>query len=117
MTDKNTISTHVLDTGVGQPARGIFVVLEQVESNGSATPVGSGTTDADGRVPDLLFAGGSLDQGVYRLRFATGPYFAAARRPSFYPEVSVQFVVGSGAQHYHVPLLLNSFGYTTYRGS
>jgi 5-hydroxyisourate hydrolase len=117
MTTTNTITTHVLDTMLGQPARGIFVVLEHLEGNGAATPVGSGTTDNDGRIADLLFQGGVLDQGTYRLRFATGPYFAAARRDTFYPEVTIQFVVRSGAQHYHVPLLLSPFGYTTYRGS
>jgi 5-hydroxyisourate hydrolase len=115
--DRNTISTHVLDTALGRPATGIFVTLEQLDHNGVALPVGSGTTDANGRVADMLAAGDELDIGTYRLRFATRPYFEAAERESFFDDVTVCFRVARGGQHYHVPLLLSPFGFTTYRGS
>ena len=113
----STVSTHVLDTALGAPARGLFVVLERVEHHGSPTPVGSGTTGDDGRVTSLLAAGGVLTEGTYRLTFATGPYFGTAERETLFPEVSIHFRVGPGPQHYHIPLLLSPFGYTTYRGS
>lgn len=115
-----TISTHVLDTALGAPAAGIAVTLEWVDPSSErehGTPIGGGTTDADGRVRDLLARGETLGPGVYRLRFDTGAYFAASRREAFYPEVAVLFQVRDEAQHYHVPLLLSPFGYSTYRGS
>jgi 5-hydroxyisourate hydrolase len=79
--------------------------------------MGRGTTDADGRVRDLLPAGAALAAGVYRLRFATAAYFLARGVRGFYPEVQVQFEAAGAGGHYHVPLLLSPFGYTTYRGS
>lgn len=105
----STLSTHVLDTALGRPAKGIRVTLEQ-EGN----IVGSGTTDADGRVRDLLVR---LAEGNYLLRFSVGDYFSSTGRESFYPEIVVNFHVAAGGDHYHVPLLLSPFGYTTYRGS
>jgi 5-hydroxyisourate hydrolase len=106
-----TLSTHVLDTSLGRPAAGIGVVLETLDGQG----IGDGVTDADGRVgtigPDVL------DAGAYRLRFASGGYFAAQGTSAFYPEVVVVFTVADPAQHYHVPVLLNPYGYSTYRGS
>lgn len=78
---------------------------------------GRGTTDADGRLKDLLPAGFDLQAGVYRLTFRTSDYFAARGVESFYTEVTISFIVGDGAAHYHVPLLLSPFGYSTYRGS
>ena len=108
------ITTHVLDTALGSPAAGVRVVLERAEGSGWE-PVGSGTTDADGRAKDLLSA--APQEGRYRLRFDTGEYFRAAGATGFYPEVSVTFAVERGEEHYHVPLLLSPFGYSTYRGS
>ncbi len=108
----STITTHVLDTSLGRPAAGIRVELEY----GGAL-IGSGVTNADGRVRDLLPEGAALSEGVYRLTFAVGDYFAKASRASFYPEVVVTFRLGGAEEHYHVPLLLSPFGYTTYRGS
>ena len=108
------ITTHVLDTSRGRPAAGVPVVLERAVAS-VWQPVGRGTTDADGRATDLLT---SVPQdGRYRLTFDTGAYFRGAGEAGFYPEVSVTFVVASGEQHYHVPLLLSPFGYSTYRGS
>ena len=105
------ITTHVLDTSRGRPATGVPVVLERAVDSGWQ-PVGRGTTDADGRAGDLLTAAPS--DGRYRLTFDTGAYFGGA---GFYPEVTVTFTVQRGEQHYHVPLLLSPFGYSTYRGS
>jgi 5-hydroxyisourate hydrolase len=113
----NTISTHVLDTSLGLPARHVHVVLERVHEDGSATTIGGGNTDDDGRLRSGLAADGSLVEGSYRLTFATDRYFEATGRETFFPRVSIEFRVGSGAQHYHVPLLISPFGYSTYRGS
>ncbi len=113
----STISTHVLDTSLGKPAAGVAVKLERVSADGAGTIAGFGTTDGDGRLRDLLPAGQLLVRGDYRLRFDTGAYFAAAGRETFYPSVSVDFSVTESTAHYHVPLLVSPFGYSTYRGS
>jgi 5-hydroxyisourate hydrolase len=104
-----TISTHVLDTSRGRPAEGVPVVLERAAGDGWE-PIGRGATDADGRASDL----GSASAGRYRLTFDTGAYLG---EETFYPQVTVEFRVDQGEAHYHVPLLLNPFGYSTYRGS
>lgn len=106
------ISTHVLDTALGKPAAGIRVTL----GRGDAV-VGEGVTDADGRARDLHANEAGLAAGDYRLTFAVGEYFAAASRESFYSEIVVNFRVDSDEGHYHVPLLLSPYGYSTYRGS
>jgi len=108
-----TLGTHVLDTALGAPARGIRVTLERA-SDGQA--LGTGVTDGDGRIRDLLPARGDIEAGEYRLRFAVGEYFATTRRDAFYAEIVIAFHVGDD-DHYHVPLLLSPFGYSTYRGS
>ena len=107
----STLSTHVLDTALGCPARGIRVML----SRGS-TELGSAITDADGRAKDL-HGKEPLPEGDYRLSFHVGAYFSGAKRESFYDVIAIDFRVRSGAEHYHVPLLLSPFGYSTYRGS
>ncbi|MDB4887083.1 MAG: hydroxyisourate hydrolase [Gemmatimonadetes bacterium] len=113
----STITTHVLDTALGRPATSLSVALERLAADGRSTQIGAGMTDDDGRVRDLLAPGQVLDPGTYRLRFETGPYFARDGRDAFYPVVQVTFRVAAGGGHYHVPLLLNPFGYSTYRGS
>lgn len=110
------ITTHVLDVSNGRPAAGVAVVFARSEGN-AWTEIGSGVTDADGRIKDLLRRGSKLTEGRYRLVFATGAYFAARRVPTFFPEVTIDFLVADPAVHYHVPLLLSPFGYSTYRGS
>lgn len=110
-----SISTHVLDISRGRPAQGVPVVLERKEGAAFAR-VSEGKTDADGRVKDLV-AEGKLTEGTYRITFDTGAYFAAQAVEGFYPEASILFVVRDAAAHYHVPLLLSPFGYSTYRGS
>ena len=113
----STITTHVLDTALGRPAGGVSVALELLAPDGSARLLGAGMTDADGRIRDLLAPGEVLAAGTYRLRFETGAYFARDGRQTFYPVVQVTFRTGAEREHYHVPLLLNPFGYSTYRGS
>jgi 5-hydroxyisourate hydrolase len=108
------ITSHVLDTSTGQPASGLTVRLE-CSSAGSSARLASATTDADGRVRDWLPAG--IPAGRYRLVFETGPWFRAAGRNALYPEVLIDFEVQDGVSHYHLPLLLSPFGYSTYRGS
>ena len=112
----SAITTHILDVSKGFPARGVTVVLERQTGNGWEV-VGTGVTDADGRSKDLLAAGTILETGNYRLTFDTGAYFQKQQVEGFYPQVTVAFTVRSAAQHYHVPLLLSPFGYSTYRGS
>lgn len=111
-----SITTHVLDTSLGRPAAGVRVVLEQ-EAVGKWKRVGEGTTDADGRLRSLVAEGTKLDAGTYRLLFDTGAYFAARKVEAFYPSVTVTFHLRDAAEHYHVPLLLSPYGYSTYRGS
>ncbi|MEE9235770.1 MAG: hydroxyisourate hydrolase [Candidatus Acidoferrales bacterium] len=111
------ITTHVLDTARGRPAQGVPVVLEVKEAGGEWKAVGRGATEADGRVKQLLPEGSALLTGTYRLRFDTQAYFAAQKLEGFYPQVTVVFTVRDASQHYHVPLLLSPFGYSTYRGS
>lgn len=113
----STITTHVLDTALGRPAAGVSVSLERLDPDGGANRIGTGTTDGDGRIRDLLAPGQTIAEGSYRLRFETGAYFAREGREGFYPFVEVSFHVRAGREHYHVPLLLNPFGYSTYRGS
>lgn len=108
----STISTHVLDTSLGKPAAGIRVTLRH---DGSL--LGSGETDADGRVRNLLESGSDLKEGDYTLTFAVADYFMSAKRDSFYGDIAINFRIASAAEHYHVPLLLSPFGYSTYRGS
>jgi hydroxyisourate hydrolase len=108
------ITTHVLDTSAGAAAGGIPVSLE-VRRADVWEPVGTGVTDDDGRLGDLVPDG--VDEGTYRIRFDTAAYFAARGVRGFYPEVTVVFDVTDAGEHHHVPLLLSPFGYSTYRGS
>jgi 5-hydroxyisourate hydrolase len=112
----SAITTHVLDTSQGLPAAGIPVTLE-VEAAGGWELIGKSTTDKDGRVSDLVPEELMLAAGVYRLIFDTARYFAALDREGFFPQVTITFKLREPAQHYHVPLLLSPFGYSTYRGS
>jgi 5-hydroxyisourate hydrolase len=109
------ITTHVLDTSLGRPASGVGIELARAEGS-EWSVLKQALTNQDGRVLDLL-APGALTLGTYRLRFDTRSYFAARAQPAFYPQVDVVFVVEAADAHYHVPLLLNPFGYSTYRGS
>ena len=111
----SAITTHILDVSKGCPARGVSVTLERQTSMGWET-IGNGVTDEDGRLRDLLDSEAILQTGNYRLTFDIGNYFAQQQIEGFYPQVTVAFAVRDAAQHYHVPLLLSPFGYSTYRG-
>jgi 5-hydroxyisourate hydrolase len=113
----SAITTHVLDLSRGRPAGGVPVVLEIRSVEGDWQVIGQGRTDTDGRLKELLPDGAPLTAATYRLTFDTSAYFAAQRIESFYPEVKVVFSVRDASAHYHVPLLLSPFGYSTYRGS
>ena len=113
----NGISTHVLDTSRGRPAAGVPVVLERRVSDTAWAIVGSGETDAEGRLRTLLPADAPLVAGTYRLTFDTIRYFDGAGIRPFFPVVAITFEAAQGETHYHVPLLVSPFGYTTYRGS
>jgi 5-hydroxyisourate hydrolase len=105
------ISAHILDALAGTPARDVSVRLEA----DGGDELGTAVTDLDGRVTDL--GPDQLDPGTYRVSFATGDYFAQQGQETFYPSVTVNFTVVAGERHYHVPLLLSPYSYTTYRGS
>ena len=109
------ITTHVLDTSRGRPAVGFQVGL-QVKSGESWKTLGSGLTDANGRCTGLL-GDAPLEKGTYRLLFNAGDYYRELHLDTFYSEISVVFVVSNFDADYHVPLLINPFGYATYRGS
>lgn len=109
-----TVSTHILDAMAGRPAAGVAVTLSAADCAGSWLLTESAATDPDGRHRFTA----ATPPGAYRLVFATGAYFAARDIAAFYPEVTVTFSVPDGEQaHYHVPLLLSPYAYSTYRGS
>jgi 5-hydroxyisourate hydrolase len=119
----SAISTHVLDIAAGRPAAGMRVRLDRL-AGPAQEEVATAVTDADGRIAGL--GPDRISAGTYRLVFDTGGYLA--RQPgrngtdtgqdaAFFPEVTVTFAVGDGPEHYHVPLLMSPFGYSTYRGS
>lgn len=110
------ITTHVLDTSRGRPASGVPVVLE-IRSEDGWREIGRTETDADGRARQLLSPDSVLSTGTYRIMFGIETYFRAEGIEAFYPEAAIVFQVRDAAQHYHVPLLLSPYGYSTYRGS
>ncbi|MEJ7611249.1 MAG: 2-oxo-4-hydroxy-4-carboxy-5-ureidoimidazoline decarboxylase [Ferruginibacter sp.] len=109
------LTTHVLDTSLGKPGAGITVRLRKKTGNAWQT-FAQGITDSDGRVSDLLPPQRKLDPETYKIVFETAAYFETLKIKGFYPEVEIQFSVVDDS-HYHVPLLINPFGYSTYRGS
>jgi 5-hydroxyisourate hydrolase len=109
------LTTHILDTSKGKPAFGLHIVLYQYQ-NRKWVEVAKGTSDNDGRVTDLLKKGEVMELGTYKLNFDTQSYFARQSIQTFYPFVEIIFLVTT-EEHYHVPLLLNPYGYSTYRGS
>jgi 5-hydroxyisourate hydrolase len=111
------ITTHVLDTTSGRPAVGIPVALEHSVRAHEWRAIGRGVTDADGRLRSLVPQDTSLEAGLYRLIFDTRTYFDVLGIEAFYPYVVIVFETMPGEPHYHVPLLLSPYGYSTYRGS
>jgi 5-hydroxyisourate hydrolase len=110
------ITTHVLDLAKGAPAPGVTVILELRQAS-EWSPISRGTTDENGRLATLT-EGRVIPPGTYRLTFDTGAYHRdQGLSEPFFPEAKIAFTVRDGAEHYHVPLLLSPFGYSTYRGS
>jgi 5-hydroxyisourate hydrolase len=109
------ITTHVLDTAKGKPAAGIKIVLYR-QLGEDWSPITNGITGKDGRMADLLEKEKTLAAGIYKIEFFTKDYFDHAGLKSFYPVIPIVFEITS-TEHYHIPLLLSPFGYTTYRGS
>jgi 5-hydroxyisourate hydrolase len=114
---KSPITTHVLDTSRGRPASGVRVTLEKKTKTPEWKKISAGTTDEDGRCNSLVPDDAKLSPGVYRLTFETAPYFRARGTETFYPYIAVSFEIRSSKSHYHIPLLLNPYSYSTYRGS
>src|ERR1044072_5310259 len=113
----STISTHILDTSRGRPAGGVSVSLEILNAGEGWSPLSQAATDDDGRIKEFVLREAQLGAGTYRLVFSVAQYFESLNQPSFYPEVTVTFLIEAGADHYHVPLLISPYGYSTYRGS
>ena len=109
------ITTHVLDTSKGKPARGIRIVLYS-GSNDEWTEIARGITDTDGRATGLLEKDKLLPHGIYKLRLESKDYFDMQQIPTFYPFVEIVFDINSD-EHFHIPLLLSPYGFSTYRGS
>lgn len=109
------LTTHILDTSLGKPAPGIDIVLYQHKKE-EWMEITKGVTNGDGRIPDLLKKGVIMELGTYKLRFETQGYFSKQSIKTFYPFVEITFQVTTG-DHYHVPLLISPFGFSTYKGS
>jgi len=105
-----TLSTHILDTGLGKPASGVLIALER-----EGVTLGHAVTDQDGRARDWGSAN-PITPGTYRLAFSVGEYFRGRSTATFYSTITIEFIVRDDT-HYHIPLLLSPFGYSTYRGS
>ena len=114
---RSPITTHVLDTSLGRPAAGVAVALSLAGPDGGFQEISSGETDGDGRLASLLPSSSPARPGRYRLDFGVGDYFQRQDRTTLYPVVSIVFDLTDVGSHYHIPLLLSPFGYSTYRGS
>jgi 5-hydroxyisourate hydrolase len=112
----NPLSVHVLNLVTGTPSAGINVTLERHEGS-TWQSLAQGTTNEQGRIAELFPAGSALTKGEYRVVFKTGDYYKHAGQESFFPEIPVIFEVKQTDQHYHIPLLLSPYGFSTYRGS
>jgi 5-hydroxyisourate hydrolase len=115
------LTSHVLDVAHGRPAAGVRIDLAVIEPDGRARPLATATTNADGRTPAPLLAGDTMAAGAYELTFHVGAYFAALgvplADPPFLDRVPVRFSIADPEAHYHVPLLVSPWSYSTYRGS
>lgn len=115
-TMKNPISVHVLNLKTGVPSEGVTVVLDKKEGD-KWVKLNSAVTSQDGRINALYPAGEEINPGDYRVTFETGKYYADHNEDTFFPEIPVIIHVPKVGEHYHVPLLLSQYGYSTYRGS
>ena len=115
-TERSPITIHVLDTSRGKPAASVAVTLEQADGK-EWRETAKGKTDKNGRIDHLLPGKKPLAAGIYRVTFESGAYFAESKTKTFYPQITVYFEIADPTEHYHIPLLLSPFGYSTYRGS
>ncbi len=113
---KNPLSVHVLNLQTGVPTAGITVELDQKQHE-SWTRLASGVTDGNGRISALYPADKPVEAGSYRVVFKTGDYYARRGEKTFFPQIPVEFTMEKSGEHYHIPLLLSPFGYSTYRGN
>lgn len=113
---QNPLSVHVLDLQSGQPTAGIEVTLEQRAGSGWRE-LARGVTNEQGRIPALYPEDQAMKAVDYRIVFKTGEHYKRKGQASFFPQIPVEFTVNAPTQHYHVPLLLSPFGYSTYRGN
>jgi 5-hydroxyisourate hydrolase len=115
------LTTHVLNTALGRPGAGIAVTLYRLNAGGGREKLGDFTTNADGRCDRPLLEGAAFTVGTYELVFAAGAYFDQVgpklADPKFLDEVTIRFGIAAADQHYHVPLLLSPYSYSTYRGN
>ena len=115
------LTTHILDTAEGKPAGGVAVELIRLSEDGAATCVVKTVTNADGRTDAPLLSGSDFRTGAYELRFHVGRYFATrgvpVTQPAFLDIIPIRFAIAEADGHYHVPLLVSPWSYSTYRGS
>lgn len=111
----NRLTTHILDTSSGKPAAGVTVILYHQQGD-NWIELTRGSTNRDGRITDWINDNTLLPSGIFKLVFETGAYFNKSATSTFYPFVEVTVTIADEA-HYHIPLLLSPYGYSTYRGS
>ncbi|WP_300811761.1 hydroxyisourate hydrolase [uncultured Bacteroides sp.] len=115
-TKEYQLSSHILDINQGKPATGVKITLEKQDKDDHWTVIDEKTTNPDGRVKDFLERDGNDHKGIYRLTYHVAPYFEAQKQSTFYPFIEVVFEIKDN-NHYHVPITLSPYGYSTYRGS
>lgn len=113
---QNPLSVHVLNLDNGLPSENVKVVLE-TQQNNQWVEINSGTTNEQGRITELYPKDTALQKGIYKVTFKTGDWFRQKNQRSFFPEVPVVFVIDGSLDHYHIPLLISPYGYSTYRGN
>lgn len=113
--DVSQLTTHILDTSSGKPAAGVLIKLNHLQGS-KENLIAQGITNVDGRIPDVLSPGRKLAFGIYRMQFLTGDYFSLSGTKTFFPYADISFNI-TDHSHYHIPLLISPFGFTTYRGS
>uniref|UniRef100_A0AC34F353 5-hydroxyisourate hydrolase n=1 Tax=Panagrolaimus sp. ES5 TaxID=591445 RepID=A0AC34F353_9BILA len=111
----NSISSHVLDIALGKPGEGIEIVASRLENDGTWRILATTKTDKNGRVP-IVHPNDELVIGLYKLHFDTKSYFEGLKEKTFYPYIEVVFEITDASQHYHVPITLSNYGYSTYKG-
>ena len=115
------LTTHVLDIAMGRPAKGVEIDLHRMDSNSKVFKIASGKTNNDGRLPEPIISGSDFYVGTYQITFHVEKYlklnFKESTHKMFLRDIPIQFYIATNSEHYHVPLLLSPFGYSTYRGS